>query len=36
MKSRPGGPACRILGSLKNGEALLNLLGIDRARPDQG
>ena len=27
-------PPCRVLGNLKNHEALLQLLGIERPRPD--
>jgi hypothetical protein len=29
-------PACRILGNLKNREALLRLLGLDAAVPEGG
>ncbi len=29
-------PTCRILGNLKNRDALLQLLGIESPRPDRG
>lgn len=29
-------PACRVIGNLKNREALLHLLGIEGARPEPG